>query len=167
MKLWIANCTKQIKEIPYRLPESRRIFELKIMPGEQKALPHDLTKENCDYFINQQKFYGLRDQKTVKNVKEHVGLIYAVVDGDKPNPIDMNRVTEIRERNDEVITEGVEKDMQQTLLAADHTLRSMTGDEGKVNALEIVEQVPKQENRKPNARRMKIAGRNVPESREG
>lgn len=155
MKLWIANCTKQNKEVPYRLPEVRRIFELKISAGQQACLPHeDLSKTQIDYFINQLKHYGLRDANTVKNVREHVGLIYSI---DKP--VDMNRVAKVRERNDEIMTDVVDESLKQSLLAADHSVRSQTGDHGRVDTVEVLESVPANEDRKPHARKLKIAGR--------
>lgn len=143
MKLWIANCTKQNKEVPYRLPEVRRIFELKISAGQQACLPHeDLSKTQIDYFINQLKHYGLRDANTVKNVREHVGLIYSI---DKP--VDMNRVAKVRERNDEIMTDVVDESLKQSLLAADHSVRSQTGDHGRVDTVEVLESVPANEDR--------------------
>lgn len=155
MKLWIANCTKQNKEISYRLPEVRRLFELKVNAGQQAPLPQeDLSKLQVDYFINQLRHYGLRDANTVKNVREHVGLIYSI---DKP--VDMNRVSQVRDRNDEILTEVVDEGLKQSLLAADQTVRSQTGDHGHVDTVEVVEAVPANETRKPHSRKLKIAGR--------
>lgn len=155
MKLWIANCTKQIKEVPYRLPGQRRLFEVKIPPGSQSSLPHDLTSDEIEYFIKQNRHYGLRDEKTVKNVKEHVGLLYAV---DKQ--IDMGRVRAVRERNDEVLTDDVQKMQEQTLLASDHVVRERTGDQGKVNGVEIIETSgPEKSGKDLHHKKMGISGR--------
>jgi hypothetical protein len=153
-KLYLANCTKQIKQVNYRLPESRRVYETRLDPGACQALPTDMNPEQIEHFLRQHMPYGLRDEKTVKNVKEHVGLLYSI-----GKPVDMKRVAQVRERNDEVLTEQVDETLKQSLLAADHHVQTHTDGQGKVDTLEIIEQVPANERREGTSRRLKVAGR--------
>lgn len=138
MELWIANCTKQVKEVPYRLPGNRKMFEVKLEPGQQVALPHDLNTEEIEAFVKQHAHYGVRDEKTVKNVKEHIGLLYSI-----GKPVKMDRIVHAIESNDAVLTEQGSKMLEQTLLASDRVVQQQTEGQGKVNSLEIMEERPK------------------------
>lgn len=155
MELWIANCTKQIKEIPYRLPGDRKMYEIKVNPGQQAKLPHSLGTEEIDHFLNQHKHYGLRDEKTVRNVKEHVGLLYAI-----DRKVDMNRITAVIQSNDDVLAQNGQKMLEQTLLASDQVVREKTEGQGQVNSIEIVEESPAgQRDKKKHRSDVRISGR--------
>lgn len=154
--LYIANCTKHVRDVHYRLPESARVFNVKIPPMGQAAIPHkNLTNELIDFIVRQLTPYGLRPEKTVHNVREHVGMVYAI-----GKPVDMSRTAKVAERNDEILTEQVHETLKDSLVVADHVVQSQTGGEGKVNTVEIEEVVPANESRKGVSRKLKLAGRN-------
>lgn len=150
-ELWIANCTKQVKELPYRMPESAKVYEFRLEPNRQAKLPHgDMTKEQIDYFIRQHAPYGLRAEKDVRS-REQIGAVYSI-----GKEVDMKRIGDIRTRNDAILTEMVDESLKQSLLAADHQIRQQTGDSGRVDTLEIEEVVPANEDRAGKKTRLKV-----------
>jgi len=107
-KLFIANTTKHIQQFGYRIPEFARLFEQKIMPGDQVLIYQDSPKELLEGILLQHtdspKPFCISSDEAMKH-KGFVGLIYSF---DKPVPAD--KIEEKFAQNDTALTEqGLEQ----------------------------------------------------------
>ena len=100
MKLYIANCTKQVQVFSYRIIEKNGVRTQTIPMGGQIALADDLTSNEVDDIIEQHAKYGLIDAAMVDRTKEFIGLCYSI---DKIVP--MTRLRSSLEHNDGVLVE--------------------------------------------------------------
>lgn len=84
MKLFVANTTKQIQEIQYRVPENPKIIVETIPVGQQRRVfKEDATKGEIDAIIRQLEIYGAI--RVVDRPRDFNGLVYSI---DKPVPSD-------------------------------------------------------------------------------
>jgi hypothetical protein len=82
MKVFIANTTKQIMALHYRLPELPNLFYVEINPGQQKPLlQDDLSTEDIDHVIKQHsgvtQEYFVQASK-IDSTKGFKGMIYSI-----------------------------------------------------------------------------------------
>jgi hypothetical protein len=90
MKLFVANTTKQIMALHYRLPENLSMFYVEIPPGQQKQLVQDdLSTEDIDHVIKQHS--GINQEYFVQaskidSTRGYKGMIYRI---DEPVSADM------------------------------------------------------------------------------
>jgi len=153
-KLYLANTTKQHREFQYRIPGNQQIFSVTINAGTQAILPHtELTESEIRTIISQHERYGLVDQKTIPNMRAYTGMCYSI-----GKEIDMRRVREAIEKNDDFLRAQSNEEVAKNLAAADNVVQAQTGGKGSVATLEIEEKVPANEDRKPLSKKMKIAG---------
>jgi hypothetical protein len=99
MKLYVANCTKQVQDFVYRVPETlgpARMQRIEI--GRQVPLSGDLNTKQIDSIIEQHAKYGLVPADEVDRTKPFIGMCYAV---DKPVPL--TRMQSAIIHNDEVL----------------------------------------------------------------
>jgi hypothetical protein len=100
MKLYVANCTKQVQDFIYRLPETAASRQQKIDIGGQIRVSGDLTTQDIDAIIEQHSRYGMVNVDTIDRTKEFVGVCYSV---DKP--VDLKYVRRALEINQFVLEE--------------------------------------------------------------
>lgn len=78
-KLFIANCTKQVLDFHYRIPEFPQVYQVIIKPGSQQRIhKDDLSVDTIDYIINQHVMYGLVPSNEIDRTKPFIGLCYSV-----------------------------------------------------------------------------------------
>jgi len=82
MKLFVANTSKQIMALHYRLPEKDNLFYVEINPGQQKPLlQDDLSTEDIDHVIKQhtgvnQEYFVPADK--IDSSRGYKGMIYRI-----------------------------------------------------------------------------------------
>lgn len=99
-KLFIANCTKQIHDFLYLVPETKRLMMTRIGIGEQAAIYQDTQIEVLEGIVAQHQRYGLVPVNEINRTRAFIGLCYQF---DKP--IDMEKVVLAINHNDEVLIE--------------------------------------------------------------
>jgi len=133
---YIANTTRQHRELYYRIQGSPQLYTVHIPAGEQRTLPHtELTESEVRQIMESVAMYGVVDEKEVPNMRRYVGLCFKI--GGK---IDMRRIVAAIEKNDAIAKETAEKAVSENLIAANHHVRTVTADSGSVSTLEVVEQ---------------------------
>jgi hypothetical protein len=111
VQLFIGNCSKQFREIFFRLPEDdpRNPFRKMVLsPGEQKRLPGTAPKD----FLDNEK-YGWREASSVSRQREFVGILYSF---DKP--ITENALTYVIDANDGKLDEAAVEERKRMAVAA-------------------------------------------------
>jgi hypothetical protein len=82
--MYIANCTQQVQDFIYRLPETPGPRSQRIDIGSQVQISGDLSTPDIDAIVRQHATYGLVSVDEVDRTKPFVGLCYSV---DKPVPV--------------------------------------------------------------------------------
>lgn len=72
--LYIANCTKQVHDFLYRIPENNKIFSRTIEPGSQIKITAALNV--VESIIRQHERYAIIRASEVKNGAQFSGQIY-------------------------------------------------------------------------------------------
>lgn len=112
MKLFVANCTKQVHDFVYRLPEKgTRLQRIEI--GSQIQVAGDLSQPEIDAIVDHHARYGMRSVADVKKMKtEFVGLCYSV---DKP--VSRENMEIALQRNDDVLIDRGQQLRKQAAVA--------------------------------------------------
>ncbi len=116
--LYIANATKQEHTFAYRLPE--RVGEPILQPiraGGQVRISGDLNQIQIDAIIEHHRIYGMISVEEAARVKEFAGLCYSI---DKP--ISFEKLTQMVEHNDDVLTERGKKMRAEAAVATNEQL---------------------------------------------
>jgi len=119
MKLYIANCSKQVHNFMYRVPESNGIRAQPILEGGQIQISGELQPETVDYIVSQHAAYGLIPLGEIDRAKPFVGLCYSV---DKP--IAAAAIQRLMIHNQGVLEERAEETLKATALANNQLLES-------------------------------------------
>jgi len=112
MKLFIANCSKQVHHFLYRVPEATGLRAQPIKEGGQIQISGELQPEAVDYIVGQHTVYGLIPVDEIDRAKPFVGLCYSV---DKPIPA--MKIQKLMIHNQEVLEERAEDTLKATALA--------------------------------------------------
>jgi len=123
-KLFIANCTKTLKELNYHVREQVKTFRQPIKIGHQVQIWKDASIEELQYIVDQLMKYGLRDAREAYKDKNFVGLCFSF---DKPVKADLleamieknyklldDRAQEARVNSALVLNHRIQKEMQET-----------------------------------------------------
>lgn len=78
MKLYIANCTKQVQDFCYRVPEEPGLKRQTIPIGQQIPLSYDFTKMQIESVIAQHERYGMVHVSQIDLEKGFTGLCYDI-----------------------------------------------------------------------------------------
>lgn len=97
-KMYVANCTHQVQDFAYRLPENPKVLRQKIDVGQQVLLSGDLSAPDITAVIEQHAPYGLVDASEVDRTKVFVGLCYSL-----EKPVSLTRVRSALEHNGVVL----------------------------------------------------------------
>ncbi len=100
MKLYVANCSKQVMDFIYRVPGKRQLARQLIDVGRQIVLAHDLDTPQITRIVDQHAKYGFVDVKEISRTKPFIGLCYSV---DKP--VDIGALTTAIQHNSDVLDE--------------------------------------------------------------
>jgi hypothetical protein len=119
MKLYIANCTKQIHHFFYRVIGSTSLRMQPIKDGGQIQISGDLQPEEANYIIGQHEIYGMIKADEVDRTKPFAGLCYSV---DKP--VAVAKIQKLFIHNQEVLEHRAEDTLRATALASSDVLES-------------------------------------------
>ena len=86
-KMYVANCTSQVQDFQYRLPESGKVFKQTIPIGQQIQVSGDLNVLHIQAIIEQHAKYSMVAVHEIDRTKPFIGLCYNL---DKP--VDMEKV---------------------------------------------------------------------------
>lgn len=131
MKLYVANCTRQVQDFIYRLPEHTAPMRQRIDIGHQVALSGDLSQPDIDAVIKAHTRYGMVAASEVDHTKAFIGTCYSV---DKPVKIGTIQFA-LQHNNDVLILKGREM-RQEAAVAINNALDESTGG-GSLSEVEI------------------------------
>lgn len=94
MRLFIGNVTLQNHVFQYRVPESEKVIQRPIPPGQQIDLGNDLSPEAVDSIISQHVKYGLIPVNEMTRVRRFHGTCYSI-----DHPIPRDKLTYLRDHN--------------------------------------------------------------------
>jgi hypothetical protein len=107
MKLFIANCSKQVHHFLYRVPEATGLRAQPIKEGGQIQVSGELQPEAIDYIVNQHVRYDEIDR-----AKPFIGLCYSI---DKPIPA--AKIQKLMIHNQGILEERAEETLRAMALA--------------------------------------------------
>lgn len=76
-RLFIANCTKQDCDFNFRLPENRKLIQVRIPKGCQSTILGELQDTDIAAITRQHSRYGLIHVDEAKKVKAFAGLCWS------------------------------------------------------------------------------------------
>lgn len=119
MKMYIANCTQQVQDFIYRLPESPKTLHQKIEIGGQIQIAGDRSQIDVDAIVEQHARYGLVAVDEIDRTQPFIGLCYAV-----GKPVEVNRIRYALAHNHEVLTERGQQIRQEAAVAFNNALEN-------------------------------------------
>ena len=119
MKLYIANCTKQVHDFIYRVPEATGPRMQPIREGAQIQISGELLPDVVDSIVNHARTYGMIHIDEIDRAKPFSGLCYSV---DKP--ISAAKIQKLMIHNQDVLEERAEDTLKATALANSKVLES-------------------------------------------
>jgi hypothetical protein len=117
VKLIIANCSQQVVDFIYRLPEANSNRTQRIEIGGQTQIAGDLNGQDVDAIISQHRKYGLVSVDEIDRTKPFIGLCYAI---DKK--ISVEKVRRALEHNSEVLVQRGKDIRQESAVAVNNAL---------------------------------------------
>ncbi len=98
--MYVANCTKQVRDFHYRVPESGVRMQ-KIEIGRQIEIAGDLSQPDVDAIIAQHAVYGMKSVEDARKVRgKFTGLCYSI-----GKPVSIESMQIVLTKNDDVLTE--------------------------------------------------------------
>ncbi len=130
MKMFIANCTKQVQDFIYRPVESRGNRMQRIEIGQQIQLAGDLNQSDIDAIVDHHALYGLLSVEDARKVRgRFVGMCYSI---DKPVKIEDMQI--VLSRNDDVLTDRGQELRKEAAVATSAAIQQ--GGDNSLRALE-------------------------------
>lgn len=123
MKMYIANCTKQVASFIYRLPEHHQQRQQQIEIGGQTQISGDLTQLEVDAIIEQHTKYGLVAADDLDRTKPFIGLCYSI---DKP--VRIGKLEQALVHNDKVLEQRGAQTRKEAALAVAKNVEQQTGE---------------------------------------
>ena len=121
-KLYIANCTNQVQQFLYRLPETPSARMMVIEIGQQALLAEDLNPMQIESIVGQHAKYGMVAVADIDRTRPFIGLCYQV---DKK--IDMVKIQRAAEHNVSVLEHRGEELRKISAVAANNELEKAAG----------------------------------------
>jgi hypothetical protein len=119
MKLYIANCSKQVHNFLYRVPEATGLRAQPIKEGGQIQISGELQPEAIDYVVNQHVRYGLIPVDDIDRAKPFIGLCYSI-----DRPIPATKIQKLMIHNQGILEERAEDNLKATALANNKLLEN-------------------------------------------
>jgi len=137
MKMYIANCTNQVQDFMYRIPENTKLMKQIISIGGQIQIPGELSTTDIDSIVAQHSKYGFVRVDEIDRTKPFFGLCYSV---DKK--VDMDKVRRAIVHNQEVLVERGKELRKEAAVAVNNAVEEQTGG---LNSLEMsIEEIDKE-----------------------
>jgi hypothetical protein len=134
MRLYIANCTQQIQQFHYRVPETggamaggARIQLIDI--GSQVLLTGDLNQFQIDSVVAQHRKYGLVKVDEIDRTKGFSGMCYSI---DKPVPV--SKIIYVMEQNKSVLDQRGRRTRLEAAVAVNQQIETNMSDPTGVSA---------------------------------
>lgn len=77
-KMYVVNCTQQVQDFVYRVPESSGMRSQQIAIGGYVQLSGELNKIQIDVIVAQHARYGMVAEEEVDRTKAFIGLFYTI-----------------------------------------------------------------------------------------
>jgi hypothetical protein len=77
-KMYVLNCTRQMQEFWYRLPESTKLLHQLIPIGGQIQIAGELTTPDIDSIIEQHARYGMVAYSEINKNQPFIGYCYQI-----------------------------------------------------------------------------------------
>jgi hypothetical protein len=154
-KLYIANCTKNVQDFLYRLPEVHQLYKVTIPMGGQAEIYEDTDKATLGLIIDQHAMYGMKAVSELDRTRGYTGLCYQF---DKP--IDVERImSAVAHNDDELVRQAHEVRKAQAAGISAAIDQNMMGSESQLQSLEveIVEQKKPGENSEKMTETIQVA----------
>lgn len=166
MKMYIANCTNQVQEFIYRLPEVASIRSQPINIGRQILIAGNIGQEDVDAIIAQHSKYGFQsvqevEQKSNAGQRPFVGLVYQM---DKP--VSLEKIRRVLLLNHNVlIVRGREQRKAAAVAASDAINQQTEGTPLALKALDLqAEETESAKNPNPEFNEgVRVAAEELPE----
>lgn len=146
MKMYVANCTNQVQQFVYRVPEIPAPRTQTIGIGRQVLLSGDLSQRDIDAIIAQHAKYGFKsvsevEQRQVDRERSFVGLVYS----DKP--ISVEKVRRALLQNQDVLVARGKENRTAAAVAASDAINQQNNSPLALKALDLsVEEVKDRNN---------------------
>jgi hypothetical protein len=139
MRLYIANCTQQIQQFHYRVPETGGAMAggVRVQPidiGSQVLLTGDLNQLQVDSIVAQQRKYGLVKIDEVDRTRGFSGMCYSI---DKPVPV--SKIIYVMEQNKSVLDQRGRKTRLEAAVAVNQQIETNMDDQLKKLEFEVKE----------------------------
>lgn len=133
MDMFIANCTLQVQDFQYRLPEKDKLFKQSIPIGQQIRVSGDLTTKDIESIVEQHSPYGMVRADEIDRTKTFVGYCWS------EKRIDMARVQRAIEGNKLVLVERGKVIRQEAAIAVNNAVENEAGND-QLKSLEMTVQ---------------------------
>jgi hypothetical protein len=143
-KMYIANCTNQVQDFQYRLPESNKIYKQPISIGDQIRLSGDLSTPDIEAIISQHQIYGLVPVSEIDRSKDFVGLCWQL-----DRPIDVEKVKRALAVNMRVLDARGKEIRKEAAVAVSNSVEAeLSNTPDRLKALEFsIEEQPNKDGR--------------------
>jgi hypothetical protein len=140
MRLYIANCTQQIQQFHYRVPETGGAMAggVRVQPidiGSQVVLTGDLNQLQVDSIVAQHRKYGLVKIDEVDRTKGFSGMCYSI---DRPVPV--HKIIYVMEQNKSVLDMRGRQTRKEAAVAVNQQIETNMGDQLKKLEFELKEE---------------------------
>lgn len=138
MRMYVANCTNQVQDFIYRLPERAGLIQQRIGAGEQIKLTPELTTPDIDAIISQHGKYGMVRADEVDRTRPFIGLCYSI---DKP--VNLSHMRRAAEHNVGVLDRWGRQIREEAAIVINEQNEQAVGGPQNVKSTEIsLEEVP-------------------------
>ena len=137
MKVYIANCTDQVHDFAYRLPEmpiGRPAIRQQIHPRSQVKLSGDLNTPDIEAVVRQHARYGLAAVDEVATTDHLINLVYSI-----DRPISEETIRYVIGRNEVVLRSLGHRLRQEAAIAVNNQLDE-AAPAAKLKAVELTVQ---------------------------
>ena len=134
MKLYVANCTKQIHDFGYRVPGDGRLRIQSIpMGGQIVVLRPDASPEDLKGIVDQHLQYGIVAATDIDRTRDFIGICYSY---DKP--ISVEKIMNAHAHNEDILIErGVEYRRNNAAAIGNNINNAGEGQSERVQSLEV------------------------------
>jgi len=134
-KLYIANCTKQVQDFLFKIPEQTVInpYKVSIPIGGQALIYKDTTHDILDFIVEQHLKYGLLPVSEIDRSKDFIGMCFQF---DKP--IDVDKIKIAMSHNDnQAELRSYEQRKIAAMALSNRIDETLVGSEDKLNSIEM------------------------------
>lgn len=151
-KMFVANCTQQIQDFQYRLPERAEMLRQSIAIGGQIVLADDLRPMDVDAVKDQHERYNMIHVDRIGTVRAFVPLVYSL-----DRPVRSERIAEQVEANQLILVERGRKIRQDAAIAVNARVENQLAEDRAEARLNQLEMSVVEENRDPRDESPEVA----------